>query len=162
MNTGDALKLMVKTYPGGNDVVAARIGKNAETLRKELSGTDPKFKLGENTAQQISDLCIEDKAPNCFAYVNAVASSSGGFIQLPVLDTPPMLTLHKGVAEIVQEMSHVVTAVTESDADNVISDNDLSRTLKEIQEARSALQSLEQAIRTKHAAGKPAHLRAAV
>lgn len=161
MNTGDALKLMVKTFPGGNDSVAIRIGKNPETLRKELSGTDPKFKLGEATAQMISDLCVESKSPNCMAYVNAVNSGSGGFVRFPLLETQPAISLHKGLAEIVQEMSHVVTAVTESDADDVISDNDLQRTLREMEEARSALQALEQAVRTKHAAGKPAHLRAA-
>ncbi|GER21287.1 phage regulatory CII family protein [Variovorax boronicumulans] len=160
MNTADALKLMVKTFPGGVDTVAGRIGKNSETLRKELSGADPKFKLGEGTAQLISDLCVESKSPNCMAYVNAVNASSGGFVRLPVLEAPPAVNLHKGLAEIVQEMSHVVTAVTESDADDVISDNDLQRSLREMEEARSAIQALEQAVRSKHAAGKRNHVRA--
>ena len=38
--------------------------------------------------------------------------------------------------------------------DGVISDNDLKRSMKEIEEARQALQRHEQALLSKHAAGK--------
>lgn len=160
MNSLDALRKMVDHYPGGRAAVAARLGKTDEVLRKELSGATS-HKLGLVDAEAISEMCAEVRSEFCDALANRFAARNGGFIRLPVLDMPPLMTLHKGLAEIVQEMSHVVMAVTEGDADNVISDNDLDRSVREIDDARRALQVLEQALRSKNAAGKPAHLRAA-
>ena len=66
-----------------------------------------------------------------------------------------------GVSDAMREFSDVLTAALEGDADGVISDNDQDRILKELAEARAALNAVELATRRKNAAGKPAHLRAA-
>lgn len=153
MSSADALRRMVKHYPGGLDVVATRIGKPAETLRKELAGA-PGFKLGQACAELISDMCIEARSEHCMAFVNAVANRAGGFIELPVLEMPEAACVQKSMSMVIREMSHVSMATIEGDADGVISDNDLQRNLREICEARQALQRHEQALRAKHAAGK--------
>lgn len=159
MNQLDALKQMCHHFPGGREVIALRLGKSDEVLRKELAG-DAKFKMGVVDAERIAAMCIEAGTEQRFAYASAVATSCGGFVQLPVVEMSDLPCLNKTIAEIIKEVSHVVTSVTESDEDGVISDNDLARDLKEINEARVALQKLEHALRAKNAAGKPAAMRA--
>lgn len=162
MNTADALKLIAKSAPGGLEVVAIRIGKNPETLRKELSGTDPKFKMGENTAQLISDTAIEEGWPNCYAYVTAVASNSGGFIALPVREmTALKQDLRADMASMLKECSDAVVALTTALSDDTVSDNELRTIQREVGELLAKSQDVLRGARENNAASKPAHLRAA-
>lgn len=149
----DALKMMVKHYPGGQEVIAIRLGKPEETFRKELAGA-PGFKLGLTAALLINDLCMEAKSEHHMAFVNSVMAQSGGFVRLPVLEMSEPINLQRSMSEVIREMSDVSVATLESDADNSISDNELRRALKEIEEAREALQNHEQALIAKNAAGK--------
>jgi len=159
MNPSDAIRLMVKHYPGGLEVISLRIGKNPETFRKEMSG-DAKFKLGLLDSVMVSDLCIEAKSEHCHDFVNAIAASGGGFVRLPVLEMNAPVNLQRGMSDVIKEMSDVATATIAADADGVISDNDKAALDKEIAEARESLQKLEQSIHAKHEAGKPMALRA--
>jgi len=159
MNPCDALRLMVRQYPGGLEVMALRIGKRPEVLRKELAGAEA-FKLGLNTAMVISEMCIEAASPNCHDFVNAIAAAGGGFVQLPVTDATSSLNLQRSMSDVIKEMSDVATSTIEGDADGVISDNDRDRALKEISEARAALQVHEMNILRKHAVGRLAAERA--
>lgn len=159
MNSLDALRKMVDHYPGGRAAVAARLDKNDEVLRKELSGS-PSHKLGLVDAQSIAEMCCEAKSEHCHALVNTLATTSGGFIRLPVLEMAQVPNLHRSMSDVIREMSDVATTTIEGDADGVISDNDLKKSLKEIEDARTALQVHEMHLRSKNAAGKPT-LRAA-
>jgi len=154
MNDLDSLRLMVKHYPGGIEVMALRLGKTVEVLRKELAGAGG-FKLGLLTAMTISELCIEADSENCRAFVNAVTASSGGFVRLPVREMASPACVQRSLAEVIKEFSDVSVSTIEVDADGVISDNDLARALPQIGEAREALQQLERSLREKNAAGKP-------
>ncbi|MDM0024104.1 phage regulatory CII family protein [Variovorax saccharolyticus] len=160
MNSLDALRKMVDHYPGGRAAVALRLGKTDEVLRKELSGSHT-HKLGVVDAQTIAEICCESKTEHCHALANTFASNSGGFIRLPVVDVDHIPNLHKSMAEVIREMSDVTTTTIDCDSDGVISDNDLKRSLKEIEEARTALQVLEMNLISKNAAGKPALARVA-
>lgn len=160
MTPEDSLKRMVKHYPGGIEVIAMRIGKPAETLRKELACA-PGFKLGLSCATLISELCIEAKSEHCMAFVNALASKAGGFIELPVIDMAEPVNLQRSMGQVIREMSDVSMSTIEGDADGVFSDNDLAKSLKEIHEAYAALQAHELSLRAKNLAGKPSALRAA-
>lgn len=153
MSELDALRLMVKHFPGGLGVIALRIGKTQEVLRKELCDA-PGFKLGLSTAMLISELCIEAGSEHCRAFVNVATASSGGFIQLPVVQMRPE-SVNRSLSAIVREMADVTAETLRADADGVISDNELRATQKEINEAREALQFLERALRVKNQAGKP-------
>jgi len=154
MSPQDAIALIVKSFPGGLDVIAEELDKPRETLRKEI-GDDPKFKLGLAQAVKISNLAIAKRSPNCYAFVNAIAAAGGGFIRLPVVDMAAPVNLQRSMSDVIREMSDVATSTIEGDSDNVISDNDRDAALREISEARAALQSHEQNILRKHAAGKP-------
>ena len=154
MTPQDALRQMAKAYPGGYESLAPRVGKTAEVLRKELSG-DPKFKLGLATSLLISELCVEATAPHCHDFVNAVAADNGGFVRLPVIDSTDSPCVHRSISSVTQELSHVVTATMDGDADGVISDNDLTRIHKEAGDALAAIQQLVLTVEAKHKAGKP-------
>lgn len=155
MTETDALRLMVKHFPGGLEVMALRLGKTVETLRKELAGA-PGFKLGLVTAMMISELCIEANSEHCRTFVNVVAASGGGFVRLPVVEMTDPLCVQKSMSAVVREMSDVTVATLEGDADDSISDNELKRAVREISEAHEALQKLERSLIAKNAAGKPA------
>lgn len=153
MTPQDALRQMAKAYPGGYESLAPRVGKTAEVLRKELSG-DVKFKLGLATATLISELCIEANAPHCHDFVNAIAADGGGFVRLPVIDSTDGPCVHRSISSVTQELSHVVMATMDGDADGVISDNDLARIQKEAGDALAAIQQLVLTVEAKHKAGK--------
>ncbi|MDN8612762.1 phage regulatory CII family protein [Variovorax ginsengisoli] len=159
MNSLDALRKMVDHYPGGRAAIAVRLGKTDEVLRKELSGSHS-HKLGMVDAETIAELCHDAKSEHRHALVNTLSTRSGGFISLPVFEMPGAANLQRTMSDVIREMSDVSISTIEGDADGVISDNDLSRSLKEIEEARTALQVHEVHLRSKNAAGKPV-LRAA-
>jgi len=145
---------MAKAYPGGYESLAPRVGKTAEVLRKELSG-DVKFKLGLATSLLISELCVEANSPFCHDFANAVAADNGGFVRLPVVTMDAVACVHRSISGVAQELSHVVSAALEGDADGVISDNDLVRIQKEAADALAAIQQLVLTVEAKHKAGKP-------
>lgn len=154
MTPQDALRQMAKAYPGGYESLAPRVGKTAEVLRKELSG-DVKFKLGLATSLLISELCVEANSPFCHDFANAVAADNGGFVRLPVVTMDAVACVHRSISGVAQELSHVMSAALEGDADGVISDNDLVRIQKEAAEALAAIQQLVLTVEAKHKAGKP-------
>lgn len=160
MNPLSALKLMVDHHPLGLEGIALLVNKSPKTVGHELRG-DPGFKMGVVDACIISADCIARNSPNCHAYANAVAAQCGGFIELPVIDMADLGNVQRTMSDVIREMSDVSTSTIEGDADGAISDNDLAKSLKEINEARAALQRHEQAMRQKNAAGKPGALRAA-
>ena len=153
MTPQDALRQMAKAYPGGYESLAPRLGKTKEVLRKELSG-DPQFKLGLETSLLISELCVDAATPHCHDFVNAVSADHGGFVRLPVIEMSEVACVHRSISSVMQELSHVVTATMDGDADGVISDNDLARIQKEAGDALAAIQQLVLTVEAKHKAGK--------
>lgn len=77
MSTLDALRRGVDNYPGGREVVAVRIGKTGEVLRKELSGA-ASHKLGAVDALTIARIACEEGRPHCYDYAAMVAQECGG------------------------------------------------------------------------------------
>jgi hypothetical protein len=137
------------------EVAATRIGKNPETLRKELSGKDPKFKLGDSTAQLISELCIDEQSPNCYAYVNAVATPAGTMVRLDdSAAAKPGQTLMGSTVDLVTGASQVLSDVTAARADGTISDNERKQIERDAMEVIRAMQALLSQVRRENAAGK--------
>ncbi|UUE94283.1 phage regulatory CII family protein [Comamonas thiooxydans] len=154
MSTLDALRRGVDNYPGGREVVAVRIGKTGEVLRKELSGA-ASHKLGAVDALTIARIACEEGRPHCYDYASVVAQECGGRFELvtgPMADAPSPVAK---VSKLVLETSHVTTAVIDAMQDGVISDNELAQIEREIAEAEEVLRKLRQAARAVNAAGKP-------
>ncbi len=150
----DALRRGVDNLPGGRAVVALRIGKTDEVLRKELSGAST-HKLGADDALAIARLCVEAGSAHCHGYAALVAQECGGDFR--PLNAPPE---HKQspmqrVSTLAREAGDVTGTFIEALADGVITDNELEAIEREIAEAEEALRKLRQAARAVNAAGKP-------
>jgi hypothetical protein len=139
MNPIDAIRLMVKHYPGGADTLAVLCGKSGETLRKEIASAAG-YKLGVADACIISEACIKAGSPHCHAYANAVAANCGGFVQLEVRDTMPRRNIHGDAAGLVKETADVVGAIAEAMRDGTVSDNDRRTIEKELRELLEQIQ----------------------
>ncbi|MES2910585.1 MAG: phage regulatory CII family protein [Pseudomonadota bacterium] len=155
MNTLDALKLMVSNFPGGIEVVATRLDKNAETLRKELSGKDAKFKLGDGTAQRISSLCIEENSEECYAYVNAICGPIGKF-EPATAAARSSVGLMGCTVGLVSAASQVLADVAAARADGVISDNERKTIERDVSLAIRELQAVLAEVRRENEAAHPA------
>ena len=160
MNSLDALRKMVDHFPGGRAVVAARLGKTDEVLRKELSGATS-HKLGVVDAHSIADMCREAASPHCDALATTIACGSGGFIRLEVRDLCGKQDLHVDMAGVLKETSDAFQVLTEALADDRISDNERARIERELLELMAKCQDLMRSTRAFNEAHKPAHLRAA-
>ena len=155
MSTLDALRRGVDNYPGGREVVAVRIGKPSEVLRKELSGA-ASHKLGAVDALTIARIACEAGAPHCHDYAAMVAQECGGRFDLLAEPSSEFASPVAKVSKLVLETSHITSAVIEAMQDGVISDNELAQIEREIAEAEEVLRKLRQAARAVNDAGKPA------
>ena len=152
MNQLDILKMMVRHYPGGIEVVALRLNKAVSTLEKELRSA-PGYKLGVLDAEEISCMCIEARSAHCHAYANAVASRCGGFVELPA-QVLPLKALRACLADLVKEASDVLMSGTLGLADDDISDNDEKQISRELMELLSRIQDVQAGVRAAHQAGQ--------
>ena len=155
MSTLDALRRGVDNYPGGREVVAVRIGKTGEVLRKELSGA-ASHKLGAVDALTIARIACEEGRPHCYDYAAMVAQECGGRFELVTEPAGEVASPVAKVSKLVLETSHVTSAVIEAMQDGVITDNELAQIEREIAEAEEVLRKLRQAARAVNEAGKPA------
>lgn len=158
MNEQDALRLMSRHYPGGLAVLAVRLGKSEETLRKELAG-DTKFKLGLRDALAISEMCIEAQSEHCYAFVNAIAGKAGNLIALPVREMGTKQELRGEMAGLLKECSDAFGVLTDALSDDRISDNERRHVERELGELAGRLQAVHRGVRENNEASKPAHLR---
>lgn len=152
MNSLDALRRMVASYPGGRSALAVRMGKSDEVLRKELSGTSVHHKMGLADAEEIASMCQEVGSPEAHA-LGTVFSFKAGMLVLPVMELgSDRLCLSATTADAVREAADVLMAVTHSKADGNVSDNDKRYVLRELGEALVALQKVAVALVVEHAA----------
>jgi hypothetical protein len=139
MSPIDAIRLMARHYPGGIDALAVLCGKSGETLRKEVA-TAHGYKLGVLDACTISEACIRARSEHCHAYVNAVASNSGGYVQLQPDQVKPTGNIHGDAAGLVKETADVVQAIAEAMKDGVVSENDRKAIEKELRDLLEQIQ----------------------
>lgn len=152
MNSLDALRRMVASYPGGRTALAARLGKSDEVLRKELSGSSTHHKMGLADAEEIATMCHEVGCAEAHA-LGTIFSFKAGMLTLPVIDMGKgSFCLNSKTADAVREAADVLLAVTRSKADGNVSDNDKRDVLREIGEAVVALQAVAMALVAEHAA----------
>lgn len=155
MSALDALRRGVDNFPGGRAVVAVRLGKTDEVLRKELSGASS-HKLGAVDALAIARMACEAGTPHCHDYAAYVAHECGGRFELLQEPDAGAASPVAKVSKLVVETSHITSAVIEAMQDGVISDNELAVIEREVAEAEEVLRKLRQAARAVNAAGKPA------
>lgn len=141
-------------------MLAVRLGKGEETLRKEIAG-DSKFKLGMRDALAISEMCIEAQSEGCYSFVNAIAGKAGHMVALPVRDMAPAQNMRADMAGMLKECSDAFGVITEALADERISDNEMRQISREMGELFGKAQEVLQQARARNEASKPASLRRA-
>jgi hypothetical protein len=152
MNSLDGLRRMVANYPGGRAALAVRLGKSDEVLRKELSRASAHHKMGLADAEQIAEMGREVGSPEVHT-LGTVFPFKARVLSLPVMDVGEGgLCLSRTSARAVHEAVDVLLAVTRSNADGNISDNEKREVLTEIGQAVSALQAVVAALKAEHAA----------
>lgn len=160
MNTCDALRQMVREYPGGAEALLPRIapGKSLQVFEKELRGTSPGHKMCQSVAATIAELCTELGLPSASAYASAVARRSGGTFK-PAASSGPAAPwgVLGDLNAVLTEFSDVVRVVSDAGVDGDYSLNELRRIEREAGEAQLALQKLvrdvEAAYRLTHPQG---------
>lgn len=149
----DALNRAIDALPGGRPVVAVRLNKTIEVLRKELSPASS-HKLGADDAIAIARMCVEAGSPHAYDYAQAVAAECGGRFEYGDA-APHAANPMERISDLMRETSDVTGTFIEAMADSRISDNELERIEREICEAEAVLSALRQASRRINAAGKP-------
>lgn len=132
MNCLDALRRMVNSFPGGRPVVALRLGKTDEVLRKELSAMDKGHKLGLATAIEIVELCHAQGSDNAEALAIVVSKASGGAFN----PAPPLVDASDGqvmssISMEIKESADLTRAVLQALEDGRITDVELKHIEKE-------------------------------
>ena len=146
MNTLDAAFHLARSYPGGKEALAHRLGKSVHTFRHELTG-DGFAKLGLVDAEAMSMFAQQMKMPNALAIINSMAANLGQM----VLPLPQVVDLAGGdcmrsMAESAREFAELCAEVTGSLSDGQISDNELHRIERASAELVAQLQSLNAAV----------------
>lgn len=155
MNILDAMRRMVRSYPGGVDAIAPRLAKSSSTLEKELRGA-PGFKLGAVDAAEISAMCYDLGTPDARAYGNAIAAELGCML----IPFPPVMDIastecFRALAETSREAAEFISSVCAALADGSVSDNELRRSEREGSELVATLQGTLAAMAALNRAGRP-------
>lgn len=122
----DGVRRAARSYPGGIDAVALRLGKSPSTLEKELRSA-PGYKLGFEDAQEIMTLCRDVGSDHALDGLNAQADVLGAVVTLLPAGVDPSSCTGARVAKLMREFSDVVASLGESLADGVITPNELRK-----------------------------------
>lgn len=148
MELNDAVRRMVRNYPGGIHAVCARMGKSPSTLDKEIRGAQG-FKLGLVDAQEIAVLCHDAKVPGALELLSLMAHAvDQTLLPLPTDDAPPM-TLER-LGKLMHECGDLVAVVTKAKADGNVCDNELKQCMAQWAQLVSAGHALMQGLQAKN------------
>lgn len=159
MNVLDAVRQMVREYPGGAEALMPRINstmKTQEAFDKALRG-DTRFKIGILEAAAIVECCHEVGVPSTAALTSALARLHCATVAL----APPAKAgnLLQDMNSLMLEFSDVVREVATAGMDGDYSLNELRRIQREAGEAMAALQRLVADVEAAHASGQATRLR---
>jgi hypothetical protein len=140
MNRRDAALHLARRYPGGIDGIAQRMGKCADTLRKELTGTKG-YKWGGDDEELMMSLCQAEGVADSLAPLSAAAINHGAVVWiLPSAGAAAGAQSFALMAETAREFSEFVQTVAAAEADGEVSANEMKRIEKEAGELMGALQ----------------------
>lgn len=153
MNELDSIRKMVDHFPGGRPVVALRLGKSDEVLRKELAGS-PGFKLGLVDCCRIVAMCAEAESEYAGVFGDVVAALSHATMtrQPRAKDRGANLFLRSAV--MMRDTSEFAVVLAECASDGDLSPNDMRVIEKEACEAMDSIQNAVRGTRAIHEAGK--------
>jgi hypothetical protein len=150
----DAAANAVRRYPGGGlEVIAFRLGKSPETLRKELAGAEG-YKLGALDLLQILEWTQDQDLRN------ALAAHLGGLLMLPPMEEAIRCPF-KALGELTEKGGAYTTEIARSFSDGHVSLNEAKRCEAKLAQLVTTAQAAQQLVRASYLAGVPAHERPA-
>lgn len=157
MNRSDAALRLAHRFPGGLEAVAHRMGKRADTLRKELTGVHG-YKWGVDDEELLMDLCAASGVEEPLAPLTATAANRS-FLLLPFITVEGAEEgeSFKAMAEMARKFSEFIGSIAEAWADGRVTANELKRGEREAAGLVAGLQRLLARLRAAHESGKPRH-----
>lgn len=124
MELNDAVRRMARNYPGGLNAMAARMGKSASTLDKEIRGAAG-FKLGLADAHELTVLCHDARVPGALELLSLMLHDvDHTAMPLPPQQPGQPMTLER-LGKLMHECADMVAMVTQAKADGRVCDNEL-------------------------------------
>ena len=158
MNRRDAALLLARRYPGGIEAVASRMGKKADTLRKELTGIDG-YKWGVDEEELLVHLCHSAKVADPLSPLTASLLNFGAVVLLLPETSDSDSPTFRCLAEAAQEFGSFMASAADALADGKVSANEMRNVEREFGELVSKGQHCLARMAAIHDAGKPAALR---
>jgi hypothetical protein len=155
MSVLDAMRQVVKSYPGRVEAMAQRMGKNPATLRHEVSGA-PGYKLGAEDLGEMTNFAQEAKQDNALLALSRLAENCGQMLvplplANPVVDDDCMLRL----ADSAREFGELCKEVAGDLADGKITNNELARIDRECGELIASVYAMREAVARRNAELQP-------
>jgi hypothetical protein len=148
MNRRDAALHLARRYPGGLEALAPRMGKRADTLRKELTGVDG-YKWGTDDEELMMALCQAARVEDPLAPIQAVAVNAGAQL-LPLPPDGDESTPAECLATACRSFAAFVASSTTAQADRNVSANDLRQIERDAGALVSSTQHLVTQLRALH------------
>ncbi|MDM0086765.1 MULTISPECIES: phage regulatory CII family protein [unclassified Variovorax] len=156
MNILDTVRRMARSYPGGVDAVALRLGKSPSTLEKELRGA-PGYKLGAEDALEISRFCVELKTDDCLSYAQLVAmGTEATLVPLPTGAPGSVKVCMRAVSQASKEACDMLGEASASLDDDYVNDNELRRIDGACMELVTSVLTMRRVMAENNLAGPPA------
>lgn len=151
MDPLDACYKLAKSYPGGVNAIAARMGKGAGVLQKKLAGRVESHLLTLDEFSSIVDLCDGARCPDALLPLHALCWRHGGaFLQLPDAESMEDEQFLLAVINTAREQGDVIRRIQEALAnDGRISQDELESIEREVEESISAQATLLEMVRAK-------------
>jgi hypothetical protein len=155
MSILDAMRQVVKSYPGRVEAMAQRMGKNPTTLRHEVSGA-PGYKLGAEDLVEMTNFAQEAKQDNALLALSRLAENCGQMLvplplANPVADDDCMLRL----ADSAREFGELCKEVAGDLADGKITNTELTRIDRECGELIASVYAMREAVARRNAELQP-------
>jgi hypothetical protein len=154
----DACYKVAKAYPGGVPALAARMGKQAQTLQKKLMAHVESHGLTLDEFSSIVDLTAGARCPDALLPIRALCWRHGGvFLQMPDPELMEDSAFLSAVIHTAREQGDVIRRVEEALAnDGKFDARELEDIEREIEEAIGAQSTLLEMVR-KMARGSTRH-----
>lgn len=151
MNTLDSARYLMRAYPGGADVLAARLDKSPTTLRHEVAGFGA-YKLGLLDALEVTQMAQEARVPNALAILHAFAANCGAMVvALPdqgAVGEPTFTDL----ANAAREFGEFISACAAAAADGRVTGNELRDIDRELADLIACAHKVRSGLAAIHAA----------
>jgi hypothetical protein len=157
--TLDALKRLVRAYPGGTEAVAQRLGKHPGTLRSELQPpAGSSAKLGWLDAVDIMAMARQVGMPEALTPLDLLEAEFGRVFIKALDHADDGEGLMRGVAGAAEAFGQLVSELATSAADGTITDNELGQIRTKASALLGGVHRLLAHVGDLNARGKPAQL----